>query len=120
MTWENRLQLNMFYTDPGFRERFAKLFSLRLFIRDCIINDDFIAPRGFADAVKLTSHADDLFKHFKGTEDKIPEAELKLAFFTRFFHQDLFINTDLTSLNDISRIIHEEVANSYIRYPWTY
>jgi hypothetical protein len=81
MIWRNRSQLDMFYTDSGFRERFAKLFSLRLFIRDCIIKDDFVAPQGFADAIKLTSYADDVLKHFKNIGDKISEADLKLAFF---------------------------------------
>jgi hypothetical protein len=120
MAFKNRLQLDLFYTDPGFRESFAKLFSLKLFIRDCLIKDDFAAPQGFVEAIKLTPYADDLLKHLKNTEGKVSEADIKLAFFIRFSHQDLYINTDLTSPDDILQIIHEEIVNSNIRYPWTY
>ena len=120
MTWMNNLQLRKRYTDPGFQTAFAQLFTLRLFLSECLLSSGYKPPDAFGDAIFLSSAGTEWVPRIQNTVTDISLAEIKLALFLKFFHHELFVDVTATNPTAIQKVLDAEIVDRRIRYPWVY
>lgn len=120
MTWKNQLQLEEEYTDPEFRKVFAELFTLNLFLKQCLVSTGYKPPDEFGDAISLTSTGKEWAHRIQVAVSDISLPEINLALFIKFFHHELFIDVTATDFKTIRKVLNAEIIGKRIRYPWVY
>ena len=117
----NALQLDREYKDEEFRKKFIKLFAVASFIRNSIVQTGYVPNERYDQAISLSESGSELLFHVKNKlADKFAPLEIKLALFSKFFHNDLLVDLNSTDVNIIWQTLSDEVVAGKMKYPWIY
>jgi hypothetical protein len=120
MAWKNVIELDIENTDIVFRKKFADLFSLRTFLLDCIVDPGYSLPIELSEFIFLSSSGEKYLSMLKEVADKYSTSQIKIALFLIFYHHELTIDLDKTNFTKIFNVIHKEVFDGNLKFPWVY
>jgi hypothetical protein len=121
MGWKNAYQLVREYRSSDFRKRFADLYTLRLFLRDSIVEPAYAPSPALAEAVALSPTGQEVLSCMQeSATQELPARECRVALLLVFFHHDLLVDLDHTEYSALYEALHQDIAAARIRYPWIY
>lgn len=109
------------YTDEAFIEKFIDLYSLNIFLSECIIPKDYNFHSLNFDSIYFSKEGETLFELLKSKNiSLIEENHIKLCIFLTFNNKDLLIDIDKSDIGPLFDSISKEVKEKKILYPWIY
>lgn len=109
------------YTDEAFIEKFIDLYSLNIFLSECIIPKDYNFHSLNFDSIYFSKEGETLFELLKSKNiSLIEENHIKLCIFLTFNDKDLLIDIDKSDIGPLFDSISKEVKEKKILYPWIY
>jgi hypothetical protein len=113
--------LEKYKSKPEFIDKFSDLFSIKLLLGKCIIDEKYSVDKKFNDIIILSESGNKIYNSIikKGiSADKLEH--IKLAIFLEFYHFDLLVDIENTDLKSLENLLSEEIKSKKIKYPWIY
>jgi len=118
--WKSSLELDHELTETPEVSKLGAIYSLSLFWRNCIYASGYTAAGVWESNFALTPHGETTLRGLTPRLGDVPQADLRQAFFARFFHHDLFVDHQNTDTSKIQKLLEEELAQERIRLPHRY
>ena len=118
--WKSSLELDNELTGIPEITKLGAVYSLSLFWRNCIYASGYSAASTWESNFALTPYGETTLIDLTGRLGDVPKADLRQAFFARFFHHDLFVDHLNTDASKIQKLLEEELAQERIRLPHRY
>jgi hypothetical protein len=113
--------LKKYKSNPEFIEKFSSLFSIKLLLDRCIIDEKYVVDKKFDELIILSKSGEKIYNSLISKKISISKPEdIKLAIFLEFYHYDLLVDIEKIDLNLIENILNEEIKSKKIKYPWIY
>ncbi|KDN56532.1 hypothetical protein [Flavobacterium seoulense] len=113
--------LYKYKANTEFINKFSSLFSIKLLLGRCIIDEKYELNPEFNDLIILTKSGQKIFDTIIKKKISVDKPQnIKLVIFLEFYHHDLFIDIEKININSIEIILDKEIKSKKIRYPWIY
>lgn len=113
--------LILLHSDQDFIDKFLILYSLKVFLSNCIIAKDYNFENLSSHSIKLSSEGLKLLQKLKTTQfPSLDNSLLKLAVFLEFYQNALLIDIASTDTNSLLSSISNDITRGQIIYPWIY
>lgn len=120
MIWKNQLQLENENTNPEFRKKFVRAFTLNFFLKRCLVSDGYKPPDMLGNSISLSPSGNKWKELVQNAVKDITPPEINVALFLKFFHEELFVDVGTTDTEKILDVLHTEIIGDRIKYPWVY
>jgi hypothetical protein len=108
------------HTDQGFRESYARLFSIREFLEDAIVTLENRIDDKISGAICLTAEGDSLLEEAKSKFSELSDAELRLVVFQVFYHTELLVDVRATDWKALASFLSTKIRTGYALYPYIF
>jgi len=92
-----------------------RLYSLSTFWRYALYPADYVASEEWGSVLKLTKYGEMTLDDLRPSLNGLPQADVLLAYFAKFFHHDLFFDPGSTDSTKIRQILERELLQERIR-----
>jgi hypothetical protein len=89
--WRSSKTLRKQYKEPAFRERFARLFSIRRLFLAGIRKKDYVIPSKATEGVVFTPTGEGLLHEISAAHTELSMEQVQFVVFLLQFHEDLLV-----------------------------
>ena len=118
--WKSSLDAGAHLNALPYASQVCGLYALSVFWRNILYSEDYKASADWNSIVTLTPYGEETLAELRPLLGDIKDEDVLLAYFARFFHHDLFIDSQKTDLTGIRQILERELFQERVRLPYRF
>jgi hypothetical protein len=118
--WRSTVELDEGLDGTPELGKLVRLYSLSLLWHNSVYAKDYRASVEWNNIVELTPSGKNAREMVAERISDIPQPDIQLAFFARFFHHDLFVDHNKTDVSAIWNLLNSELSAERLKLPDRY